>query len=100
MRILVTVLAFLICLSGRGLAQASAASSIGDIEYEVLGAVLAQELSSPSSGWVMLAPFTATFECNPPAHNGLSFGPCGGMRTMDQTHEEVLSRVQAAIPAV
>lgn len=48
----------------------------------------------------MLAPLTATFECNPPAHNGLSFGPCGGMRTQDQTPEKVLLRVQAAIPAV
>jgi hypothetical protein len=100
MRKLVTVLALLVCFSGHGLAQTPAASSISDIEYEVLAAVLAQELNSPSPGWVMLAPFTATFECNPPAHNGLSFGPCGGMRTQDQTPEEVLLRVQAAIPLV
>lgn len=98
MRKLITVVAFLVYFHGHGLAQTPAASPIGDIEYEVLAAVLAQELTSPTPGWVMLAPLTATFECNPPAHNGLSFGPCGGMRTQEQTPEEVLLRVQAAIP--
>jgi len=96
--IIISMLVF--CLPGHGLAQTSAAGPIGDTEYQVLAAVIAQELKSPSTGWVMLAPLTATFECNPPAHNGLSFGPCGGMRTQDQTPEKVLLRVQAAIPLV
>jgi len=100
MKKLITVVALLVYVHGYGLAQTSSAGPIGDTEYEVLAAVLAQELSSPSPGWVMLAPYTATFECNPPAHNGLSFGLCGGMRTQDQTPEEVLLRVQAAIPSV
>jgi hypothetical protein len=100
MKKLIAVLALLVYFHGHGLAQTPAASPVSDTEYEVLGAVLAQELNSPSPGWVMLAPLTATFECNPPAHNGLSFGACGGMRTEAQTPEEVLRRVQAEIPSV
>ena len=96
--IIISLLVF--CLPGRALAQTSAPGPIGDTEYQVLAAVLAQELKSPSTGWVMLAPLTATFECNPPAHNGLSFGACGGMRTQNQTPEKVLLGVQAAIPLV
>ncbi len=100
MKKFLTSIALLAYLSSYALGQNSSVGSIDDAEYEVLAAVLAQETSSPSQGWVMLAPFTATFECNPPAHNGLAFGPCGGMRTQDQTPEEMLSRVKAAIPAV
>jgi hypothetical protein len=103
MKKLLTVVVLLVIFHGYGLAQAHATpggSPMDDVEYEVLAAVLAQELNSSSPGWVMLAPLTATFECNPPAHNGLSFGPCGGMRTQDQKPEEVLHRVQAAIPLV
>ena len=100
MKNLIITAALLVCFSGHGLAGTPAASRLSDTEYAVLAAVLGQESKSLSSGWVMLAPLTATFECNPPAHNGLSFGPCGGMRTQDQTPEEVLRRVQAAIPLV
>ncbi len=100
MKNLIIILILLVFLPRPGLAQTSPAGPIGDTEYAVLAAVLAQELSSPSPGWVMLAPFTATFECNPPAHNGLSFGSCGGMRTQDQTPEQMLLRVRAAIPSV
>lgn len=100
MKKFLTSIALLTYLSGYSLGQDSSVGSIDDAEYEVLAAVLAQEISSSSQGWVMLAPFTATFECNPPAHNGLAFGPCGGMRTQDQTPEEMLSKVKGAIPAV
>jgi len=100
MKKFLTSIALLFYLSGSAAGQNSSVGPIDDAEYEVLAAVLAQEISSPSQGWVMLAPFTATFECNPPGHNGLVFGPCGGMRTQDQTPEEMLSRVNAAIPAV
>ncbi len=100
MKKFLTSIALVVCLSGYSFGQNSPVGSIDDSEYEVLAAVLAQEISSPSQGWVMLAPFTATFECNPPAHNGLAFGPCGGMRTPDQTPEEMLSKVKAGIPAV
>ncbi|MGE5302288.1 MAG: hypothetical protein ACM3TN_03105 [Alphaproteobacteria bacterium] len=103
MKKLLTVIGLLVYFYGYDFAQTHATpggSPMDDVEYEVLAAVLAQELKSPSPGWIMLAPLTATFECNPPAHNGLSFGPCGGMRTQDQTPEEVLHRVQAAIPLV
>jgi hypothetical protein len=100
MKSLIIISMLVFCLPNRALAQTSGAGPISDAEYQVLAAVLSQELKSPSTGWVMLAPLTATFECNPPAHNGLSFGPCGGMRTQDQTPEKVLLRVQAAIPLV
>ncbi len=100
MKHLIIISILLFCLSDYGFAQNSATGPIVDTEYKILAAVLAQELTPGSTGWVMLAPFTATFECNPPAHNGLSFGPCGGMRTQDQTPEQMLRRVRAGIPAV
>ena len=99
-RKLITTCALLVFFHAQGFAQNSAGGGIADIEYDVLAAVLGQESGSASAGWVMIAPFTATFECNPPAHNGLSFGACGGMRTQDQTPEEVLAQVRKAIPSV
>lgn len=97
--IIIAILLF--CLPVYSFAEtAGSPGAMSDTEYEVLAAVLSKELTGPSTGWIMIAPLTATFECNPPAHNGLSFGPCGGMRSQDQTPEQGLLRVRAAIQAV
>ncbi len=98
---MIIIAIILFCFPVYSFAEAPASlGAMSDTEYEVLAAVLSKELTGPVSGWIMIAPLTATFECNPPAHNGLSFGPCGGMRTQDQTPEQALLKVKAGISAV
>lgn len=69
-------------------------------EYEVMAAVLSAAYSPNSTGWVMLAARTATFECNPSAPIGFDNGGCSGMRDESMSPEEVLVAVREAIPGV
>lgn len=74
--------------------------ALDDDEAHVLASVISAVARDDTSGWVMVAGVTSTFECDPPANTGFVADGCGGMRLADQAPEDVLDAMHKAVPAM
>ncbi len=97
------VVALPIVLAGLAFASSegeNATQVLDDDELAVLAAAVQQIHLSDTPRWFMLADHTISFACESGKAAGFLLGDCSGMRTHDQTPNEVLAWVRERIPSV
>jgi len=67
------------------------------VEYSVVAAVVKADHLPKHPRWFMLSNRTTTFECDPPANTGFSFVGCSGMRTQDQSPQDVYNMLAGSL---
>jgi|SRR5579859_4534842 len=76
------------------------AQGLDSTERAVIAAALTGTRTVSDSSWILIADHTTTFQCLVSSQDVINVGGCSGMRVQSQTAEDMLARVQRAIPAI
>lgn len=66
-------------------------------EYSIIATVVKDSYLQKDTKWFILSNMTTTFECDPPANTGLNINGSSGMRTQDQSPQDVYNELASVL---